>query len=199
MQRTAVWLDRRGSAVASGVAGAASVATITTVTLLWWGARRGLAPEGGLSGDLVVGIAYPIVAALILRRQPRNAAGWVMLSAALVSVAALSQQWLLVSTSPNGASLPLNSVFAWLRSWAFFPYWLQLTLLPLLFPLGSLPSPRWRWPARLIIVLVAIGATGAAFMPTDPAEVLVGNPAGVQAFGTVFVVMLAAGGFVRRF
>jgi signal transduction histidine kinase len=177
------------------VAGAAIVTTITTATLLWWGARRDLVPDGGFAGDLVVGMTFPVVAALILRRQPLNAAGWVMMSAALVSVAALSQQWLEVSTSVNGAALPLTSVFAWLGSWTFFPYWLQVSLLPLLFPLGTLPSPQWRWPARTIVVMVAIGATGAAFMPSDPAEAVVANPAGVEALGDVFFVMLAVGGF----
>jgi signal transduction histidine kinase len=198
--RLGVWLDRRGPAVATGFAGAAVVATITTLTLLWWGARRGVMSNGGIASDLVVGITYPVVAALILRRQPRNAAGWVMLSAALVSVAALSQQWLIVSTSPDGKSLPLALLFAWLASWTFFPYWLQFTLLPLLFPSGALPSPRWRWPVRLILALTAVGATGGAFLYWEPhPDIPVTNPAGIEELRSVFSVMLVVGGFGSMF
>jgi signal transduction histidine kinase len=157
-------------------------------------------PSGSIAGDLIVGITYPVVGALIVRRQPRNAAGWVMLSAALVSMAALSHQWLVVSTSPNGGSLPLVSFFAWFASWTFFPYWLQFTLLPLLFPSGSLPSPRWRWAARLMLVFAVVGAIGAAFAPRDPhPDISVANPAGVETFESVFIVMLALGGFGLMF
>jgi hypothetical protein len=84
----------------------------------------------------------------------------------------------------------------------------------LLTPTGSLPSPRWRWWARvaaatpMVLLLVVLVAPGRF----DPRYLVVGGPVDFRAFGglllvanqlalagTVLAVVVAAGSLVVRF
>ena len=40
--------------------------------------------------------------------------------------------------------------------------------IPLLFPTGKLPSPRWRAPAAFLLTLTGVGVVAAAFRPGPP-------------------------------
>ena len=98
-------------------------------------------------------VVFGAVGALIVGRQPRNTIGWLLMVIAL-SVAFASI--LLLSLGLNGAApkeptLP-NLLAAWLNSWGWWLLIGPLLLIPLLFPTGRPPSPRWKW----VIVLLAI-------------------------------------------
>ncbi len=170
-------------------------AGVATIALMWRGSSRGVAPYSGYVADLTVGMLFPAAGALVVRRQPRNGAGWVLLSAGLVAVSALAHQWTHHAVV-TGDSLPLVPVAAWLASWTFFPYWLQLPLLPLLFPDGALPSSGSRKLAIGVVVLAAVGALAAAFRPDPNVEDLgMANPLGFgapSAMPAFIVVMMVA-------
>lgn len=136
------------------------------------------------AADLIMGALFPAVGALILVRQPRNICGWVLLSAGLLSVSALAHQWIYDSQATAG-SLPGVPVAAWLAAWTYAPYWLQPTLLPVLFPDGVAPSPRWRRFVVAVLVVTAVGTLAAMFKPDSNVEGLgVANPLGVGPSST---------------
>lgn len=155
-------------------------AGLGTVALMWWGSRRGVDPYSGYPPDLTIGLLFPAVGALVIRRQPRNASGWVLLCGGLVAVSALSHQWVHHAAVAGTGSLPFVPIAVWLAAWTFAPYFLQTTLLPLLFPDGSLPSPRWRKVAGTVMALAALSALAAAFRPDPNVEDLgFANPLGI--------------------
>jgi signal transduction histidine kinase len=134
--------------VAWGLAASVALAVITALLL----AVLTRPPVIGLTDAawlLALG-SYAIAGALIASRRPRNGVGWTLLAVgALVSVAGLADAYAgyAFATGAPGA------VFArWLQSLLWDPaFALLLVALPLLFPTGRLPSPRWR------VVAVAAG------------------------------------------
>jgi hypothetical protein len=80
----------------------------------------------------------------------------------------------------------------------------------LLTPTGTLPSPRWRWWARLVAAAAATGALAGVTSPTPlyPEHPSVGNPLGVPALSALFLpsalvvlvgVVVGAGSLVGRY
>lgn len=167
--------------------GVALIAFLLSVATL--GVGRLTATHGGglykfAAADLVMGALFPAVGALVLVRQPRNSCGWVLLSAGLLSVSALAHQWLYDSQATVG-SLPGVPVAAWLAAWTYAPYWLQPTLLPVLFPDGVAPSVRWRRFVVAVLVVTAVGTLAAMFKPDPNVEDLgFANPLGVGPSST---------------
>jgi signal transduction histidine kinase len=129
-----------------------------------------------LSGDLAVGSLFPLVGALIAVREPGNRCSWVLLSTGLVAVSALSHEWAYDGLARPGL-LPFVPVATWLAGWTFAPYWLQVTLLPVLFPDGRIPSRRWRRFVVVVLTVVAAATAIAMFKPDPDVEGLgVRNP-----------------------
>ena len=160
---------------AIGVA-ALSVALCAGALALLWLAPAHHAYRYDISGDLVVGSLFPLVGALIAVREPGNRCIWVLLPAGLVAVSAFSHEWAYDGLARPGL-LPLVPVATWLAGWTFAPYWLQATLLPVLFPDGKIPSRRWRRFVAGVLTVVAVATIVAMFKPDPNVEGLgVRNP-----------------------
>jgi hypothetical protein len=104
--------------------------------------------------DLVLGTIYPVAGAVIVRSRPRNAVGWVLVSAALIGpylLAATVGGW---SAIVRPDPLPLTDVALWFGVWGFVPYFYVLPLVLLLFPDGRPATPRWR-PVVIGLTVVA--------------------------------------------
>lgn len=142
---------------------------------------------------------------LVLRRQPGNRVGWVLvvigtLGALHVAVAATADvalvRWGYVSAirldhDLAPADLPLSASLAlFLMNWLWVPQPLLIVaLLPLIFPDGRLPGPRWRtglWLTGTAGVLL-IAATMADAWPTSTWTVASGPPGWI-------IALFAAGG-----
>jgi signal transduction histidine kinase len=169
----------RGAALitwaAVGIA-ALSVALCAGAVALLWLAPAHHAYRYDISGDLVVGALFPLVGALIAVRDPGNRCAWVPLSAGLVAVSAFSHEWAYDGLARPGL-LPLVPVATWLAAWTFAPYWLQVTLLPVLFPDGKIPSRWWRRFVAGVLTVVAVVTVVAMFRPDPDVEGLgVRNP-----------------------
>lgn len=95
--------------------------------------------------------------ALIVMRANGHVIGWLFALAAamMVSVfACYGLGFVLTSSQPPD---PLGGWLSLVGSLLFPPaVILILPAVALTFPTGSLPGPRWRWPVRLVAVMVAI-------------------------------------------
>jgi signal transduction histidine kinase len=174
-------VDRRLRLVAGTVSGLAVLLCLGAVAVHVWAGSRGLELVAPYASDLVLGSLFPLAGAVVLWRQPRNAAGWVLLSCALVAVSAFSHQWARLDLAEPGL-VPAAGVAVWLAAWTFAPYWAQPALLPLLFPEGRPPAGRPRRLAKAVLVVLAAMTLAAAFGPNDEISDLGrGNPLGVTA------------------
>jgi signal transduction histidine kinase len=160
---------------AIGIA-ALSVALCAGAVALLWLAPAGHPYSYELPGDLVVGSLFPLTGVLIAVREPGNRCSWVLLSAGLVAVSAISHEWAWDGLTRPGL-LPFVPAATWLAGWTYAPYWLQVTLLPVLFPHGRPPSRRWRRFIVAVLVVVTASTLVAMFRPDSDVEGLgVRNP-----------------------
>jgi hypothetical protein len=95
-------------------------------------------------GNIAVALIFDAVGFAVVRRQPRNPIGWLLLAATigaqLLPSDAASYAMLAYRL---GHHLPLGTV-AVLLGYSWTPGAPLLLLIILLFPDGRLPSPRWR-------------------------------------------------------
>lgn len=108
---------------------------------------------GGALGDvglLVAFSAFPIIGYLLATRRPENTIGWVMLGMGVFMGLPFSAYGTYAAHGgPGGRDLGL--LFGAIDQ----PMWIPIVAIPatfllLLFPNGHLPSPRWRWFARIL-------------------------------------------------
>jgi hypothetical protein len=148
-------------------------------------------------------MSFPLVGAVIATHRPRNPLGWIFLVIGLpqgLVVFGYEYASYVFRTAPG--TDPGGGLAVWVSQWAWAPaLGLLLTFVPLLFPDGRLPSPRWRpvaWLSAIPIVVIPI-STALALWPWRGPALL--NPDGVtQAMGTLgpiligpYVLMLGCG------
>jgi signal transduction histidine kinase len=173
-----------------------------------------------LIGDITNFTAFMgmgIVGALSLSRAPDNRIGWLLLWVAVAVGAAFTTGEASIYAARHG--WPAVEWLAWPGNalWAFsiFPL---LIILPLVYPNGRLPSPRWRWILWTgigisVLAFVSIGFADATFdVGALGREVRVPNPLHVPALGALAgavnkviwpmllgLFVVAAGSMVVRF
>jgi len=119
-------------------------------------ATRDLWPsDDGLTGALLV--LYAAMGLVIVRRQPRNAVGWIMIAVALTALFATDVRlYSVLDYRLHGGRLPLGrAALAFIGGWSLFPFLLGLTAI-LLFPDGRVPSARWRRALWVYAVLATV-------------------------------------------
>jgi hypothetical protein len=127
--------------------------------------------------------AFVVVGALIVAHRPGNAVGWIFAAIGLLAIlGALAEEYALYGIVTEPRSLPGPVLAGWFSSWAWYPtIALALLFIPLLFPDGRLPSPRWRPVAWLGGVTTAALSVLGALTPTLEIGdgTFVDNPIGV--------------------
>jgi hypothetical protein len=91
-------------------------------------------------------------------------------------VGAFSEEYAFRAFIGDDGDLPLALFFAWLASWTWFPALGAIGLIPLLFPDGRLPGPRWRPVLWTYVGLIALTALGAAVSPGPMFQDQPGSP-----------------------
>ena len=136
----------------------------------------------------IVFTAFAVVGGVVAARRPRNPVGWCFAAGALLwalGVLSSGVYWHLAF----GREHPPRTAdyMAWLGNWSFAPaFVLLLCLVPLLFPTGAPPGPRWRVIGRTAAVAGVLATLSFAFMPgpLDKADFpWVDNPLGVSGLG----------------
>ena len=119
--------------------------------------------------------------ALLTWRRPRHAVGWILAGAGLLAaVDFVSFEYGLTAAGRRG--LPASEYVAWPQQWIWVPFVALITVyLPLLFPDGRLPGPRWRLVSWAAAGFAVIAAAGLAVSPGSdrPNLPALQNPFGV--------------------
>ena len=143
-------------------------------------------------------LAFLTVGTLVASRRPANPIGWIFCAVALANfVWAFAWQYAVYALVTKPGSLPGGLVMAWLGTgWTATLAWgLMATFVPLLFPTGRLPSPRWRPVAWLAAILLALEMLALAFEAGPIADVgpSVPNPVGVEGASGLFALVEGLG------
>lgn len=107
------------------------------------------------------------VGIVLTSRRPENRIGWLLLVAGtLAGVAFACGEYERYAIDLARPDLPLFLPAAWVASVGFIPaIGILVIFLPLLYPSGNLPSPRWRVVVAIAIVGLTLGVVGPSFAP----------------------------------
>ena len=139
---------------------------------------------------------YGLIAIQINLKYQRHIVGWLLMTIAfMMALTFLTASYMefekfVLQQTGSLISIILN----WTNSWVWFaPTTIPLTLLLLYFPDGTLPSPKWRPIAILIIVGILLGTLVAAFHPDSlPDDALMTqNPLGLNMFTAQLELLIA--------
>src|SRR5919204_1236671 len=170
--------------------------------------------EAGVATVLVV-LSATTVGAVLGNRRPDHPVGWLLLALGLSMAAAIvAQAYADYGFRARPGALPAARFVA-----LYSPAILGAVLgcvgfILLLTPTGSLPSPRWRWWARVMVAAPVVSLVATLLLPNslNSDYQTLDNPLALRAFGgallaalwvalaiTVLAVLVAAGALVVRF
>ncbi|HEY7606619.1 MAG TPA: hypothetical protein VID07_07600 [Actinomycetes bacterium] len=160
-------------------------------------------------------VSSATVGAVVAARRPANPVGWLLLGIALALTAtAATAQYFVYGLLVRPGALPAARYAVLYQPATTFTALTLIGFVLLLTPTGSLPSPRWHWPARVmaatpaVLVLVVTLAGG----PVDPRYQALGGPFDLRGLDgvllaanrtalavTVVALVAAAASLVGRF
>jgi hypothetical protein len=201
------------AAIALSLAMTLSIVLATDVTILM---LAGDSPAGVLIALPVMNLGsvlLALVGGIIEWRRPGHRIGRLLLLGGPL-YAALAAGWTTAELVEPYVDRDLYLALNWAGLLLSYPgVALIVGWLPLLFPSGTLPGPRWRLPAAVLVVLPSIGTLAWAVRPGPLVEgVDADNPFGVAGWPTWLqpfidliplalpaLLLLAAAGLVVRY
>jgi cytochrome b subunit of formate dehydrogenase len=143
-------------------------------------------------GPVLACVSAATVGAVLASRRPRHPVGWLLLVLGLsLAWAGVPPAYAAYGLLARPGALPAAPTVA--RYWPVIIVTAQtaLSFVLLLTPTGSLPSPRWRWWARVTVAATIILLVGLALAsgPLDPRYQVVGGPFELRGQGGVLLVV----------
>jgi hypothetical protein len=133
---------------------------------------------------LVGAVSAATVGTVVVGRRPAHRVGWLLvLQGLLIAAAGFTFSYSRYGLVARPGALPAADWLAGLANGGVFTYLSCTGFILLLTPTGSLPSPRWRWWARVAaagLVLAFLTAVLSSH-PLYPEYPEIGNPLGVAA------------------
>ena len=150
--------------VATALAAASTAASLLAVVMVTVAEVWAVPGARDLPVDVVIGVAFPWCALLVLAgaRPVTGIAAVFLVSGVAAAATSMATAVAAVAEAPSPGVLVAVQLQALLWVPAFLPL---LTLLPLLFPDGRLPSRRWRVALVAALVGMVLMAAGAALFP----------------------------------
>jgi hypothetical protein len=144
-------------------------------------------------GVAITILAFPVVGALIFWRRPEHPIGWLFCAASLGwAISNFVGPYAMYALVANPGSLPAGKLAAWFHTWPQYISIGLLVLLLLLFPDGTLLSPRWRLVVWVVVGMAAAGVMASALASgqIDGIGFEINNPVGVEGpLGYAFAVL----------
>ena len=161
-------------------------------------ARNDLATTDAVTGLIYAPapVLYATLGALIVRRAG-NVIGWMLIGiGGAQAISWLASAYAVFGVAHPG-TLPAPELAGLLGEWSFIPVFTGIGFMLLLFPSGTLPSPRWRPWAGLGLLATALTMVGFVVRPrliALPApggvSLMLENPLGIRSLGPVLSHLL---------
>jgi hypothetical protein len=153
------------------------------------------------------------VGALLASRRPRHPVGWLLLGLGLpVALSGVATGYAYYGLMARPGALPAADWAALYHGVSILAALAALQFVLLLTPTGSLPSPRWRWWARVAGGSAAVALATTVFLPFEPPFQATPNPLDAPALAgllrpvsnltwavTALGLPVAAGSLLLRF
>jgi hypothetical protein len=113
------------------------------LTLLVWPDLTGTDAYANLGGS-VSAVVYATLGVIIVRRVG-NRIGWLLLVTGLLTgLMCLTSAYAVLGISTVAGSVPAATLIGAISEWVFAPVFIGVAYVLVIFPTGTLPSPRWR-------------------------------------------------------
>jgi hypothetical protein len=135
-------------------------------------------------------VSSATVGAVVAARRPAHPVGWLLLGIALsLTATGVNAQYFIYGLLVRPGALPVARYAVLYQPATVVMALTLIGFVLLLTPTGSLPSPRWRWPARVmaatpVLLLAVVTVAGG---PVDPRYQAVGGPFDLRGLDGVLV------------